>query len=125
MSKNTWSKFWWQDWQRDPALRGCTLAARGLWMEMLAVAHEGDPPGHLTINGNQPTDKQISAIAGCSIKTVKALLAELERNGVFSRTEAGTIYSRRMVRDHEAFLSAVSNGRKGGNPVLKQCSSFD
>ncbi len=119
MSKNIWSKFWWQDWQRDPALRACSLAARGLWMEILAVAHEGDPPGHLTINGNPPSNRQIAAIAGCAVKTVTALLAELEANGVFSRTDAGTIYSRRMVRDHELFLSAVLHGRKGGNPALK------
>ena len=38
-----WSKFWWGDWQNDKALRLCSIGARGLWMEMLCIAHEGEP----------------------------------------------------------------------------------
>lgn len=101
MSNHRYSKFWWQDWRNDAALQVCSLAARGLWIEMLAIAHEGDPVGHVTINGKPPTPKQVAAIVRSTEKEVTKLLRELEDAGVFSRSDAGAIYSRRMVRDAE------------------------
>lgn len=118
-----WSKFWWQDWQRDPALRACSIAARGLWIEMLAIAHEGAPRGHVTINSKPASPKQIARVAGISERECEKLLAELEDNGVFSRTDTGTIYSRRMVRDTEASEMGKALGATGGNPALKAAKS--
>ena len=97
-----WSKFWWRDHQGDAALRACSLAARGYWMELLCVAHEADPIGHALINGKKPTLRQFAAIAGCTEREAKKLEAELEEAGVFSRLPDGTIYSRRMVKDAES-----------------------
>lgn len=99
-----WSKFWWQDWQRDPALRMCSLAARGLWMELLCIAHEGTPYGHVTVNGRPLSPAQIAGIVGAKAKEkeVLRLLEELEFSGVFSKTPEGTIFSRRMIRDKKA-----------------------
>lgn len=101
MTEHRWSKFWWQDWQADPALRSCSLAARGLWIDMLCIAHTGTPRGHVTINGTPVSPKRMATLAGCPEKECVKLLAELEEAGVFSRTANGTIYSRRMVRDTE------------------------
>jgi hypothetical protein len=94
-----WSKFWWQDWQSDPALRMCGLAAQGLWMRLLCVMHEAEPVGHLLVNGRQPTVKQVAALAAAPEKDVALLMRELEEAGVYSRTDDGVIYCRRMVRD--------------------------
>lgn len=102
MTEHRWSKFWWQDWQRDPALRSCGVAARGLWMDMLAIAFDGAPRGHVTIGGKPATSRQLATIAGINERQTIALLSELEEAGVFSRSEAGAIVSRRMVRDNEA-----------------------
>lgn len=102
MSNRRWSKFWWQDWMRDPALRSCCVAARGLWMDMLAIAHDGKPYGHVTINGRPATPKQIATISGVTEKHAASLLQELEEAGVFSRTHDGIIFSRRMLKDQEA-----------------------
>lgn len=102
MSGRRWMKFWPQDWQRDPALRSCSLAARGLWMEMLCVAHEGAPYGHVTINSKAMTSRQIASVAGVTEREAMRLIGELEDAGVFSRTADGVIYSRRMVRDAAA-----------------------
>jgi hypothetical protein len=95
-----WSKFWWQDWRNDPALRMCGLAARGLWIELLGIMHEAD--GYLLVNGRQPLMRQIAAMVGAGEKEVTALLHELGQAGVFSRGDDGTIYSRRMVKDAAA-----------------------
>jgi hypothetical protein len=99
MSRRRWIKFWPQDWQRDPALRACSLAARGLWMELLCIAHESQPYGHVTLNGRAMTEVEIASIAGRPRREILPLIAELERAGVFSRTPEGVIYSRRLVRD--------------------------
>ncbi len=101
MSSHRWMKFWPADWQRDPALRMCSLAARGLWIELLSIAHEAQPYGHVLVSGRAPTPRQIAQIVGATERDVIKLLSELEEAGVFSRTAAGVIYSRRMVRDHE------------------------
>ena len=118
MSARRWAKFWWQDWQRDPALRMCSLAARGAWIEMLCLMADADPVGHLLVNGRSPNMRQLSAVLGCSEREATKLVAELEENGVFSRSEDGTIYSRRMVRDKAISDEAAANGKKGGNPNI-------
>ncbi|PHX98318.1 MAG: hypothetical protein CK529_13775 [Rhodospirillaceae bacterium] len=102
MTEHRWSKFWWADWMRDPSLRSCSVAARGLWMDMLAIAFDGAPRGHVTIGRNPASLKQLAIIAGITEKRCTALLAELEQSEVFSRTDAGAIFSRRMVRDTDA-----------------------
>ena len=94
-----WSKFSWRDWSGDKPLHSCSIAARGFWIEMLCVMHEGDPIGHLTMNGRPATLRQIASSANVTEKEAKKLLAELDEAGVFSRTPDGTIYCRRMVRD--------------------------
>lgn len=116
--KLPWIKFYPTDWRGDPALRMCSLAARGLWMEMLAIMHEADPRGSLLINGNIITAKQLASLCGATAREIVALLAELETAGVFSRTEGGTIFSRRMKRDDEKAAQDKANGKAGGNPRL-------
>lgn len=117
-AKLAWAKFYFSDWRSDPCLRVCSLAARGLWMEMLGIMHEADPYGHLLINGKAPSDAQLAAVAGAPLDLVVALLVELEGAGVFSRNRAGVIYSRRMTRAVKKATVARTNGRLGGNPAL-------
>lgn len=99
MGKNPWMKFYPTDWRADPKLRMCSLAARGLWMELIAVAHEASPYGHVLVNGNAPDIAALARMVGVSESEMQSLVDELDRNGVFSRTRSGIIYSRRMVRD--------------------------
>ncbi len=116
--RQPWMKWYPADWRADPCLRMCSLAARGLWMELLGFMHEAEPYGHLVIGGRAPTVPQIAALVGVDAKTVAAALAELEGSGVCSRDEDGRLLSRRMVRDKARADAAVVNGRAGGNPNL-------
>jgi hypothetical protein len=109
MSGTLWSKFFWADWLSDTALRRCSPAARGLWMDMLCVAAQGEPAGYVMLDA-----QGIGRIGGVGAAQAAALLGELEQAGVFSRDRHGRIYSRRMVRDVRARKSAVKSGRKGG-----------
>lgn len=96
-----WFKFYPGDWRADPALRSCSVAARGLWMEMLCIMHEAKPRGSLLINGLPVSGKQLAMLVGIPLKDTLALLGELAGAGVFSREDGGTIYSRRIRRDEE------------------------
>lgn len=116
---NRWMKFWPSDWQSDPALRMCSLAARGLWIEAICLAHAAEPYGHVLINGKPVTTRQFAVLVGSTPKEIEALLSELEEAGVFSRTPDGAIYSRRMVRDKAASEAGRENGKAGGNPTLR------
>ena len=115
-----WSKFWWQDYERDPALRACSLASQGLWMRLLCLMHEATPYGHLVINGRVPDAKRIAAMIGKPEREVAAALSELEELGVFSRTSEAIIYCRRMVRDNELVDCGKLNGANGGNPEIRR-----
>jgi hypothetical protein len=88
-------------------------------VDLIGLMHDAEPYGHLLINGKAPTTKQLAAILGDSEKELKNLLVELESAGVFSKTEAGVITSRRMVRDEEKAREDANNGRRGGNPWVK------
>lgn len=95
-------QFYPADWRKDLALRTCSIGARGLWVELMATMHEGTPYGHLALDGEPLSDEEAASLAGIAVKEYTRLLAELERRKVFSRNEAGVIYSRRMVRDEDA-----------------------
>ena len=113
-----WMKFYPQDWRADEKLRLCSLAARGLWIEMLSIMHRSERYGQLLIAGATPTDAQLAVQAGASPEEVSALLVELENAGVFSRAAKGVIYSRRMTRDKKRSETNTKNGKNGGNPKL-------
>jgi hypothetical protein len=74
--------------------------ARGLWIEMMAIMHEAEPYGSLLVKGKRVDKKQLAALAGVPERECTVLLLELEGFGVFARDTDGTIYSRRMRRDH-------------------------
>lgn len=87
------------DHRRDTAVQACSLEARGLWREMLDLMHDGEPYGHLTAGGVPIDPAQLARIVGATASKLRALLKELDDRNVFSRTDAGVIYSRRMVND--------------------------
>lgn len=114
-----WGKFFWRDWMIELTLRGCSLAARGLWMDMLCIAAQHEPPGYVAVNGSPLDGDSLAKLIGGDKVEVNLLLNELDKAGVFSRDrDTGAIYSRRMVADHAKHMKAVTNGKRGGNPSL-------
>jgi hypothetical protein len=112
-------QFYPADWRKDMALQSCGVSARGLWMDMLCIAHECEPYGHLTVNGNAMTPAQIGRHTGLTAKECQALLDELDQAGVLSRTEGGVIYSRRMVRDEDLRNRRAAGGSGGAEHGAK------
>lgn len=111
-------QFYPADWRKDPALSTCSLAARGLWIELMCIAHESDEYGVLSIAGKAMTTQQLARAVGESPAMVMKLLNELSDANVFSRDEKGAIFSRRMVRDEHIRNVRAEAGRLGGNPDL-------
>jgi hypothetical protein len=99
------------DWKRDAGLQSTSLEARGLWIEMMGLMHDGQPYGHLRFGSSAITPRQLAQMVGAAARRVETLLRELETAGVFSRDDQGVIFSRRMVRDER-----VRNARAAGGP---------
>ena len=120
-----WSKFFWSDWEADQGLRLCSLSAQGLWMRMLCVCARHEPKGYLAINGHPLAVDAIARLAGVAETEAENLLAELDRNGVFSRNRSGCIYSRRMVRDEKRSQEGRKHKKRGlsqGNENVEEIS---
>ena len=114
-------RFFPSDWRGDQDLKACSLAARGLWIEMISMMHGSDPYGHLIAAKSRLGLKDVSKIAaqvGCDATDCKRALKELADAGVFSIADDGTIYSRRMVADAKRSETNQRNGKGGGNPAL-------
>ncbi|MBS0981017.1 winged helix-turn-helix domain-containing protein [Acetobacter thailandicus] len=120
MSRRRWSKFWWQDYEQDAALRLCSLAAQGLWMRLLCLMHEAEPYGHLCLNGQPLQPRQLAVMTGVAARQVVRLMAELGQAGVYSTSAEGCVFSRRLVRDQIASEQGTAWGRTGGSPGLKR-----
>ncbi len=96
--------FYASDWRGDVALRSCSLAARGLWIEMMAIMHEAKPYGHLIIGRKPVTLDDVAPLAlqvAAPIADVRRAIIELRDADVFTVNEDGVIISRRMIRDEK------------------------
>lgn len=111
-------QFYPADWRKDSALQTCSLAARGMWIELMCVMHECSQYGTLTINGRPLQPAQIARLVGETEDTVCGLLNELEDAAIFSRDDTGAIFSRRMVKDERLRNIRAACGSLGGNPSL-------
>lgn len=118
MAKRPSFQFYPGDWLRDTALRTCSVSARGLWIEMICLMHEGSPYGHLKVGQKVILPSDLARMVGAKTRDVNRWLAELFRSNVCEKRDDGTVLSRRMVRDEEIRLKRAAGGAKGGNPAL-------
>jgi hypothetical protein len=87
--------------------------------------HQGAPYGHLALpstvkDGSEDILRPIlpvvlARMVGCTLEEVEQLLSELENAGVFSRTNEGTIFSRRMVQDEKVREARARGGKESLN----------
>lgn len=127
-------QFYTGDWLKDPNLRRCSLAARGVYIDMLCLMFECEIRGVLATNGVAWSEREIAATISGEPSQLLSCVEELLRKGVVSRDDAdgnstgtpGSIYSRRMVRDEKSRASnrerqrrhyhkALDNGQPNGH----------
>jgi hypothetical protein len=116
-ARDVYFKFFPRDWLADEQLQACSLAARGLWIDLLAVAHKSK--GLVKVNGMRATNAVIARQVRADPLEVRRLLKELVNMGVCSVMADGTFFSRRMVRDAKRRETCRKNGMRGGSPILK------
>lgn len=93
--------FYPRDWLIDPELCRCTVAARGVLMDVLCLMFESNPRGILQTNGTAWTLQEVArALRGPYRQNLK-LLGELVKKAALGLTDSGALYSRRMVKDEE------------------------
>lgn len=118
-----WFKFYAETWSGDPVLRLCSLEAKGLLTDLMALSHVGTPYGYL-ISGGLPLDrKDIMKLFGTEAGVAFDELVNKQRIALDETRNA--YFIRRMVKDslrEEAFREA---GKKGGNPKLKKKTPAD
>lgn len=102
------------DWLRD-TIAGCSLAAQGLWLRMMFVAHDSNPYGHLACHGRPLSHEAIARMCGAAPEEFRTLLDELDRAGVTKPRIHGNIVSRRMIRDAHLRDVRASAGSRGGH----------
>lgn len=112
MPRHPYMRFYPSAWRSEPTLKLVSRAARSLWIDLIGLIHEGDEC-YLHINGRNPSIKEIAGTLGDDPRTIKTLLAELERAKVFDRDEQDRIVCRRRVREKVRAELAEKHGRSG------------
>ena len=118
MSKLPAFQFYPGDWLKDPNLRRCTHAAKGVWMDLLCLMFESEERGVLATAGVAWSDDEIALAVGGDRAVVLACVQELTHKGVANRQSNGALYSRRLIRDEHKRRLCVAAGKRGGNPQL-------
>lgn len=113
--------FYTGDWLKEPTLRASSLAARGLWIDMLCFMHESPCRGYMMLTPILPMKTvHIARAVGITEDECHGLLKELYQNGVAAYEELESIgscwYSRRMVRDEATRQKLSDAGKRGGRP---------
>jgi hypothetical protein len=116
MTSTRRAQWYWSDWLGDQAVRRLTLAERGLWIDLLALAADGVPTGYVTDSKGRPlTHEEIARIcnAGSPVE-VAELIGSIVEKGAGSRDRTGRLFNRRMVRDAERSVVKRRAGHLGG-----------
>ncbi len=106
--------WFWDDWFSSIDLKLCSLAAQGLWINLLGFMSRSEIKGALLINGKQISSKDIATLLGKTEAEITPLLEELEAHGVYSKLQDGTVINRRMYREAALRRVRAEAGRLGG-----------
>lgn len=135
MSRAPSFQFYPGDWLRNANLRRCTIAERGVWIEIMCLMHDSETYGVLHWPVNEIAD---------ALRVPKALVKALVTKGVMKGVESGKCqpysyaprtghtvgpsvvlvpaqagpiwYSPRMVRDHHIRLCRANGKNPDGTP---------
>lgn len=113
------------DWLKDTALRCCSPAARGVWMDLICMMYEAPRRGVLRVKNGEKFCKislktLANSISGCTVKMIEELIA----NGVVRvARKDGALYSKRLIRDELHRRHRADSGQKGGKANHKQTVS--
>ena len=117
MLPHPWMQFYTRDWLDNKELRRCSPAARAVLLDLMCLAHEGVPYGHLADKIGPLTDDYMASRCVISTERFRAALSELQSYQRVS-TKDNRLVIPRMVEDGAERLRRSEAGGKGGNPSL-------
>ena len=117
MLPHPWMQFYTRDWLDNKELRRCSPAARAVLLDLMCLAHEGVPYGHLADKIGPLTDDYMASRCVISTERFRAALSELQSYQRVS-AENNRLVIPRMVEDGAERLRRSEAGGKGGNPKL-------
>jgi hypothetical protein len=115
-------QFYPNDWLGDMNLRMCSVATRGVWIDLLCIMHKSKKYGYLVQKESgkwsNMSPKTIQKLTGMTRKRIVNGLRELSKNDVIKYDDDGLMYSKRLVKDHRLRQIRMEVGKLGGNPNL-------
>jgi hypothetical protein len=125
MSARHSTKWFWCDWAGDPAVRRLTPAERGMWIDLLSIASDGEPVGFVCdVRGDPVAVEEIARFANCSAAEALSLIDGILKKGAASRDRSGRLFNRRMVRDYATSVKRRAAGEPGGAATKLRWQAF-
>jgi hypothetical protein len=114
---NPSTRWFFNDWDNEPGMKFCSLAAQGLWFKMLGLAARSREYGVVLIGDHPSLRTDLPALlapsCGETAETIGKLVEDLITFKVAAVDEGGRVINRRMVREarEEADRIALSAAR--------------
>ena len=113
-----WFKLWSRDWLDNKELRRCSPTARAILIDLMCLAHEGTPYGHLADDVGALAENYMAARCIVTAREFTKGAHELLQHKCLQVDPSGVLYVPRMVED-DALRSVRSEaGAKGGKQRL-------
>ncbi|MDG1949878.1 MAG: conserved phage C-terminal domain-containing protein [bacterium] len=114
--------FYPEDWLDDAKLKHCSLAAKGMWIDLLCHMHRGDPYGYMVFRNKVMSRFDIQNMLMVTNEEVFTnAFQELFDKGILLQDKAtGAYYSKRMLQEHKKNKRRASDLQKSEIfPVVK------
>jgi hypothetical protein len=100
---NPSTRWFFNDWDNEPGMKFCSLAAQGLWFKMLGLAARSREYGVVLIGDHPSLRTDLPALlapsCGETVETIGKLVDDLITFKVAAVDEGGRVINRRMVRE--------------------------
>ncbi len=112
-----WFQLYGRDWLDNKELRRCSPLSRAVLVDLMCLANEGVPYGHLADKVGPLTAEYMASRCVVSVKHFRTAVAELKAHGRIHETETGILYIERMVEDEAIRLKRATGGNRSiGHP---------
>jgi hypothetical protein len=114
---NPSTTFFWNDWDNEPGMKFCSLAAQGLWVKLLSLAARSREHGVVVVGEHASKVEDLPALlapaCGETADILRALIDQLVAFKVASVDHQGRLYNRRMVSEARLSDARAAAGRVG------------
>jgi hypothetical protein len=114
---NPSTTFFWNDWDNEPGMKFCSLAAQGLWVKLLSLAARSREHGVVVVGEHASKVEDLPALltpaCGETADILGALIDQLVAFKVASVDDQGRLYNRRMVSEAKLSDARAAAGRAG------------